>query len=348
MDVRRSDERVWIDGVQGFGPDEFASSVHGAQTRILQALGENMSYDDLVCYGAFAFRVQVSANADMCPSAGHPCCGFMCVEGSNRAMPRRLHLFEAFPGAQRSAEERARFKAAACAAIKRSIDLGIPVQYGSEEDSLIIGYTDEGRRWWCLHPYYRGGHEPFWHDEADGFAGGQWPWGIAVWREPKPDQERVPDRELTLAALRQAVEMWHARQRDAYFVGDAAYAHWLSWLRDVQAGKVEDPKTGMQGNGWCFDVLIHSRRIAGRWLDRKANILAGRAAAQLQTAAHHYAEIADQCLQGFDCPWDLAPGPQRYEEWTSELRVEQIARLELARHHDQAAIAAIQDALTSC
>lgn len=47
---------MWIEGVEGFNPGEYASSVHGSQARILETLGESLSYDDLICYGGFAFR----------------------------------------------------------------------------------------------------------------------------------------------------------------------------------------------------------------------------------------------------------------------------------------------------
>ena len=113
----------------------------------------------------------------------------------------------------------------------------------------------------------------------------------------------------------------------------------------MDAGKIEDPKSGMQGNGWCFDVLVHSRRIAGRWLAAKAEVFDGDAGAQLQIAAERYAQIAETCEDGLECTWDLTPGPDRIEEWTTEMRGRQIARLESARVHDRAAIRAIDQAL---
>ena len=70
MDLKEDNGREWIDSVKGFSSGEWASSPHGCQARILQALGEDISYDDLVCYGGFAFRVSV--HEEMCPSAGHP------------------------------------------------------------------------------------------------------------------------------------------------------------------------------------------------------------------------------------------------------------------------------------
>jgi hypothetical protein len=341
MNVRRTDGRVWIEGVAGFSPGEYASSVHGCQARILQALGEPLTYDDLICYGGFAFRVSI--HEGFCPSAGHPCCGVMCIEGSNRALPWRTAVYDAGPW-RKEPPDRPVFEAEVRAAVKASIDRGVPVHYGSEEDGLIIGYGDGGRRWWCVHPYHEGGQKAFWYDEASGFAGGaKWPWGIVVWTGPKPQAERVPARELTLAALRQAVAMWHTEKRGAYFCGDVAYAHWLNWLREVEAGRVKDPDPGaVQGNGWCFDVLIHSRRIAGRWLDQAADSFTGESATQLRCAAEHYTQLAAACMQDLTCPWDLTPPKER---WTSQMRQQQIARLEAAREQDRAAIAAIAKAL---
>ena len=342
--VRRDSDKVWIEGVEGFHPGQFASSVHGVQARICQAVADGPSYEQLICYGGLAFRVEV--HEAMCPSAGHPCCGYMCIENSNRAMPWKARVFDAFPGSK-DEQGRAAFEREAVAAIRQSIDRGIPVHYGSEEDGLIIGYADEGRRWWCVHPYHEGGRETFWHDEILGFAGGNWPWGIAVWTQPKSDDERVSVRELTMAALRQAVDMWHTEKRDKYYVGEAAYAYWLKWLSDVDPGRIADPKAGMQGNGWCYDTLIHYRQHAAEWLKQTADDFDGDARQELLIAADHFEQIAAVCTKGLNSPWDLALRPDRFDEWTSAMRADQITRLTAARDHDRAAIAAIKKALTA-
>ncbi len=344
MNVMREGGRVWIAGIEGFSPAECASSSHGCQACILEGLGEALTYDDLLCYSGFAFRI--AWHEQGCPSAGHPCCGFACVENANRALPWQTTRYECFPPGKPQGEREA-FEAKACAAIKESIDRGVPVHYGSEEDGLIIGYADDGRRWWCVHPYHKWGSEAFWYDEAGGFAGGKWPWGIAVWTAPKADAKRVPHRDLTEAALQQAVDMWNAEKCGAYYVGDAAYTHWLGWLRDVDSGAVENPMAGMQGNGWCLDVLIHNRRIAGRWLEKNAGTFDGDAGRHLEAAAGHYAQIAELCMEDIGCPWDLAPAPERFEQWTGAMRQDQIARLEAACDCDRAAVAAIEKALES-
>jgi hypothetical protein len=338
--VRRNSDKVWIDGVEGFHAGDYGSSVHGAQARICQVLGESLTYEQLLCYGGLAFRVQ--AHQEMCPSAGHPCCGFACIDNSNRALPWTTRFYESFPWAPPKPDRDA-FEKEVCVAIRQSIDRGVPVHYGSEEDGLILGYTDEGRRWWCMHPYHNCGRECFWHDQAQGFAGGKWPWGISVWTEPKPRDQRPTPRESTRAGLKQAIEMWRTEKRDAYFVGDAAYAHWLKWLEDVDSGRIADPKAGMQGNGWCFDMLIQCRRVAWSWLNEIAD--GGDARPSLAAAADHYRQIVDGCTQGLSNCWELAVGPDRAADWTSAMRRSQIQRLADAREHDRAAIQGIEAAL---
>jgi hypothetical protein len=52
-------------------------------------------------------------------------------------------------------------------------------------------------------------------------------------------------------------------------------------------------------------------------------------------------------MAGLNCPWDLNLGPDRFDQWTSALRQKEIQRLEAAREHDRAAIAAITAALAA-
>ena len=112
-------------------------------------------------------------------------------------------------------------------------------------------------------------------------------------------------------------------------------------------GKVEKPRDGMQGNGWYLDVLTHSRGIAGRWLKARADAFEAPARAHLLAAADHYGKLADACMEGLGCPWDLALPPDKVGEWTPEMRADQVGRLEAAREHDRAAIAEIEAALAA-
>ncbi|HUV39101.1 MAG TPA: hypothetical protein VMY39_05775, partial [Planctomycetota bacterium] len=61
----------------------------------------------------------------------------------------------------------------------------------------------------------------------------------------------------------------------------------------------------------------------------------------------HYAQIVEVCMKGINAPWDLALAPDRFDDWTSAMRTDQIARLESARDHDRAAVGAITSTLES-
>jgi len=341
MQPKREGDKVWLDGVEGFSSGVWASSMHGSMARILEVIGSPLTYDDLVCYGGFAFRTSI--HAKLCPSAAHPLRGYKCIDGSVRALPWKIRFFESFPWTKR-ATDRDTFESEVRAAIVDSIDRGVPAHYAAQEDGLIIGYGSGGSRWWCVHPYHEDGSEPFWHDEASGFAGPSWPWAVSVWIEPKDTAEIVDTQELTIGALNQAVRMWKTEKRGSYFIGAAAYGHWLEWLRGVEPKAVEVSKRGMQGNGWCFEVLIQSRRIASSWLNKIADD-AGAARDPLRSAAGSFATLVDVCMADLDSPWDLACAPERVEEWTREKRRAQIARIESAQGLDGTAVELIEEAL---
>ncbi|MBM3458676.1 MAG: hypothetical protein FJX77_09120 [Armatimonadetes bacterium] len=329
-----------VGGDLGFCPHLYASSPHGCQARILQTLGVPLTYQDLICYGGFAFRIQVHER--LCPSAGHPRVGTMCVENSDRAIGWETRFFESFPWTSPKAD-RAAWEAEAHDAIRESVLRGVPVHYGSEEDGLIVGCSARGDEWECLHPYHADGRERFLYEEATGFAGGAWPWGIAVWTRPSP--ERLEERELLCAALRQAVTMAADEAAGDFRVGDAGYEHWLAWLHGLDQGSLELPEWGRMGNAWCFAVLIHCRGIAGSWLAEQAERVPAAAAAELRTAAGCWSESAAALAHGLQRPSDLAPGPGSGANWTTTMRAEQRRRLDRARAADAEAVAALDRAL---
>jgi hypothetical protein len=265
------------------------------------------------------------------------------MEKGIHALPWKAKLYEAMPW-NGPKENQAEFEFNACKAIKESIDRGIPVHYGSQEDGLIIGYAYNGRRWYCVHPYHKKGKEAFWHNEVEGFAGGKWPWSIVIWTEPKHPSECMPECDLMTGALEQAVEMWGAKERNDYFCGEAAYSHWLDWLKKVDSEE-EDPKAGMRGNGCYYDVLAHSRRIAGKWLKEKAENYQGQAQEYLLAASSQYEKMHKVLTDRLDCIGDLALHPDCYDDWNSAMRQDQMKRLQLALDHDRAAIAEIEKAL---
>jgi len=139
LKVNREDDRVWLEGIEGFSFEEYTSSVHGSQAKILEALGTPLSYEYLLGVSGLAFRFQVFKEA-LCPSSPHSCCGYMCVSRSTKSSPWNIKIFEV------KSEDTERVQELRDA-VKESIDRGFPLQYGSIEDGIIIGYQKNGEEW---------------------------------------------------------------------------------------------------------------------------------------------------------------------------------------------------------
>lgn len=344
--VNREDGRVWIGGFRGFGSGEFCSSVHGAQFAAMRAIGGEVTYAQLLGASGLAFRMQV--HEAICPSSPHSCCGFRCLDGSGKALAWKTRIFH--PGldpANDTQEARAERVATTRAAVKASIDRGIPVAYGSWEDGNIVGYADDGAQWLCVHPYFRDGKEVFVMGESGSeFADceGGMPWGVLVFTEPKAGTEIVSPRELALDSMRQAVAMWESDPVEAYILGDAAWQHWIDWVNGFDADG-ETSRAGMHGNRWIYVTLWEYRTAAAAWLRECGDILEPAMRGDVATAANHYLQLAALLLDGKDHVWEAAPPGGKPEAWSVEVRQRYCDLLEAARAHDRAAIAALRKAL---
>jgi hypothetical protein len=328
--VHREGDRVWLEGVKGWFCGDKESSVHAAQEAVMQAVGEGTTYDDLVGVSGLAFRMQV--HKELCPSSPHPCCGFPCVARSTQALPWKVRVFEVKP------DDAPRVKEARQAVVE-SITRGVPVQYGSEEDGVIVGYHRDGEEWICLHPYRDGG--------AKTFVETMWPWGVVVFTGPK--EARPSKRELAVGALRQAVEMAKAEQSGDYFVGFKAWDAYVAKLEALEQGDDKARQGAMLGNAWIYECLAQYRGVAARYLRDVACEFDGPAAAHLLRAADLYEQMSNEVLRDKEhCVVTVAPygwALKKGETWTSERRQAQIARLRRALPLERAAIAELESAL---
>jgi hypothetical protein len=329
--VCREGDRVWLEGVSGWFVGDRESSVHAAQAAVMDAVGEDMTYEYLVGVSGLAFRMQVSKEG-LCPSSPHSFCGYPCVARSTKALPWKLEIFEV------KAEDTAKVEEARQAVVE-SIDRGVPVQYGSEEDGIIVGYQKGGAEWICLHPMRDGGNKTF--------VETAWPWGIALFTERK--QEMPSKRELSVGALQQAVEMAEAREAKGYHVGFQAWGAYLEKLRALQETDEETQKGAMLGNSWIYECLTQYRGAAAQYLRDIAGEFTPQAAEHLLKAADLYERMSNEILRDSEhCLLTIAPLPWSLEEgraWTNEMRQEQIKRLEAALPLERQAIQEIGQAL---
>lgn len=329
--LQHDGDRVWIEGVNGWFRGDKESSVHAAQEAVMQVVGEKIAYDDLLGVSGLAFRMQIHKDS-FCGSSPHASCGYPCVERSIQSLGWNVRHFEVQPAEQAQVAEARR-------AMVESINRGVPVQYGHEEDGVIVGYQKQGEEWICLHPYHEWGKKTF--------VETHWPWRVAVFVDPKPD---VPSRKaLAREALKQAVDMARTQESGGYFLGFRAWDEYAQRLKTLEITEEKMRPIAMQGNAWIYECLAQYRASAARYLHSVAGEFDLEPSKHLNHASGLYERIAHQMLRDdAQCTWDIAPYPysqKEIQQWTGEMRREQARRLETALPVEREAIAEIELAL---
>ncbi|MFH1007293.1 MAG: hypothetical protein V1800_07310 [Candidatus Latescibacterota bacterium] len=329
--VKREGDKVWLDGVTGWFVGDKESSVHAAQEVAMRAVGQDVSYDYLVGVSGLAFRMQVSKKG-LCPSSPHSQCGFACVARSLQALPLDVRIFNVKPDEKEKVAE-------ARKAVVASIDSGIPVQYGMEEDGVIAGYQKNGEEWICYHPLRDGGKKTF--------VETGWPWGIAVFATIK--KQNPSKRDLAVGALEQAAQMAAAQESGGYFVGFRAWKEYIAKLKELHTADAKARADAMMGNAWIYECLAQYRTCAAKYLQDVASEFPVQTAAHLKKAATLYNKMANEVLRDEkNCVVTIAPYPWALrggETWSDETLKGQIRRLEEAFPIEQEAIKQIEASL---
>ncbi len=339
-DVKREDGKVLLEGV-GVAPGGPTTGIH-ALTTVMQGIGEKeMTYPYLMGVSGLAFRVQMSTDG-WCPSSPNAYCGFNGWLAVQEALPRKMvhhPLFDKDPEKIREAR----------VALVASIDRGIPVQFGSEEDSVCVGYADGGTTILALKL-----------SDKDGSTATRrirkTPWGIAVVGERRTPP---PRRELVVRSLKRALEMWRMEKspdkKHGYWMGEKAWEHWIAGLLDdakferMSNEKKEDPDAffgNALGNAWTYESLFCARKAAAAYLRSIADDFKPDAAGHLKTAADLYQRVHDTLEPGKKharYPWQM----KKKENWTKEMRNSQAELMKQAFDLDRKAIAEIELALAA-
>lgn len=333
--VRREGDRVWVEGVEAWGPGERANSVMAAHAAAMKAMGrDDITYEYLMGASGTAFRMQVSKEG-FCGSSPHSFCGFRTIEGAMAARPYKVRPYEAKPDDEEGVARARR-------AIVESIGKGWPCVYGSEEDGVIAGYQKDGAEWLCVHPWKaRSG-------KKDLFVETKWPWGIGVYTEEKA---QPPDRRAVVVdSLRLAVQMAKTKDVDKYHLGFSAWNVWMERLSGLDELDEKSIKDHMMGNSWLYTCLADARLAAATYLRSVADDFGEAAAGHLQQAADLYEQMVNGVLTKDRCALEVAPTPWFLKEgqtWDAAMRRDQVARLKAALHLEKQAIAAIEKALAS-
>ena len=331
LKVNSEDDRVWLEGIEGFGFEDYGSSVHGAQATILEALGTPLSYEYLLGISGLAFRIQVFKDA-LCPSSPHSCCGYMCISRSTKSSPWNIKIFEVKSEDTEKVQELRD-------AVKESIDRGFPLQYGSIEDGIIIGYQKDGEEWLCYDPLQQNGKKIVIETEI--------PWGVV---EFVSEKDSLPSKnELAVESLKQAVEMAHKEDAGEYWLGFRAWEEYIAYLEILDENNDLIQKDDILGNAWIYECLIAYRLHAVSYLRGIAQSFYEEVELLLLNAADFYEKMVTEKLLDKDgCFTDFVPYPwmlEKGKKWSNEMRTEQIRRLQEALPWEKKAIAEIEKAL---
>lgn len=329
--VCHAGKKVWLSSVQGWSSSEKVSSVHAAFEAVAQAHGESLSYDFIVGISSVAFRMQFGR---LCPSSPHPACGYICCGRASRLLPWQGKGYDIDQDGRKVDPE-------LFEVIVDSIDAGIPVVTGEEEEGLIIGYQPESRELYCLHPHEFDGQKPFVIKFQDLH---KICWNICAYTEPR--NESVDRQALIVESLQQAVTMAHQERADSY---DLGFKAWEVYIHTLEKQK-KFSNVDMLGNAWIYECLVQYRQIAAWYLREICGQFSNTSQEHLHKAADLYQKISAEVLTGDMSPTDVAPYPdslKKGEKWTKEKRQKQIKRLQQALPLEIRAVEEIEKALSS-
>lgn len=332
------------------------NSVLASLASVLQTVGEPVDYPYLMGVSSRAFRLQFS----WCPSAPHSMIGFntffpavQAVGYEATMLPGTYHMGQ--PDRKVTEEE----LAATHAAVRESINAGVPLLFGSEEAGVLIGYepiSEENPTGWLRRDGPLG---PSPKDDAPyALPVKQIPWEATTVHKAGPPLPRAETVRWSLETAVDNATRGTVEGKDLA-TGFAAWEKWIAELPEFDAvlkqttatlkdaGREDDPLFGLcLGNAWTYDSLVDARRCAVTYLRSVADELGSDAAPHLQAAADAYEQVVTRLTEGVECPTLVAPYPWMDDHaWTDELRAAQAPRLERALAHERDAIAAIQKAL---
>jgi hypothetical protein len=170
-----NDGKTFIAGMDQLAwPPEQTNSVMRTAAIAMQTAGHKQyTYQYLMGATGLAFRFQTHKEG-WCPSSPHACCGQPAAQRLSTLLP---YQSIEYPGFWERHKDEPSLVAAVHKDIRASIDRGIPVPFGSEENGLIVGYTDDGK---LLGRGYGDRGAPGFKEIA------RVPWGYNPWGKPQP------------------------------------------------------------------------------------------------------------------------------------------------------------------
>lgn len=332
--VQRDERGAVMPGLEKFpigGDGEHENSIIACLAAAMEVMGEDFSYEYLMGAGGAAFRIQHM----WCPSSPHAECGYNCTHPAAAAAGYTVTWIQTTRDGQPVAEGIARAEKA----ITASIDQGRPALMGSEECSLIVGYTTDGRRLIRRYGPKKDGYEP-----TD-----KWPWEVGILERKGPPP---PRQQAVIASLRTAVMLAKTPKFDTYASGFAALEQWAKELKDDSRFTGLDEKTWFRpalANGYTYGCLYASRLAAERYLNEVAEEFEAPMRERLLGLAERYGRVRDvlgRKRSRWDCPWSLMPWRLKSpDNWKRGMRYAQATVLRGVLYLEKQAVAEVEKTL---
>jgi len=316
-DHKFDEEAVIIDGIEkldwGIGME---NSFLAALTRIDEKFGYGLTYQDLVGLSAYGFRIHFYDG--WCPSSPDATCGWDCGAYILNALGYDFEVYLLDEFAEKEYEEFSLDKESMIKKIVGSIDSGWPViaidLIRVPEWGIITGYQDKGNGLICR-TYY---------DKTRGYdLAEKFPWVIYIIK----NRTVVDLKPLYLQSLKQAKKLYNQEDYKNYFSGIKAIEEWINALSNEQTFQEMEPEKYQEvqlANWWIYYSLWDARGYTIQYLKDNTGNFSIREK-NIQQLISLYAQETKLLKAGFD----FVPNPHenKAENWTPELRIEQINTL---------------------
>jgi hypothetical protein len=354
-EVKREDDKVYITGMDDMdwgasagGYFTLQDSFMGGLVHVLRCAGRDVTYAEVMGLSAQAFKLTLPESLHPGAAQGHV--GYavfdedgapVTPEGANGPTSFHGNAMRVF-GIEWShidlnPEETPDWREQLLAAVRESVDNGIPIFYMDGEWGLIVGYREDGSAFLCRHIGAKLGYQEM--ERPRGCIGDVW-WAAVA----SPTREPLPREQAVRESLHSAVI-----GASTVSIGDGDIANGLAayelWIRVLKEWKDDGAR---QGNLFNYGQLLTSREAASMYLRGIAGAWTGRpdessqaAGEHLHTAADGYRAIADRLSLAQDCAdW-------RKEGWGAEDRATETEVLRDCLADERQAVAEIEAALAA-
>ena len=270
-----------VRAIRGFSVGRDCTFMHCLEL-VVEALGRDIGYDELMGISGMAFRLQVRAEP-WDPGNPDPAVGASRLDVLFRDIgfdyQLRVVRREQLAAAQVLRKE-----------IVKSVDAGVPVLAANiippEDWGIITGYERNGWSWKCRS--YHGGAE-----RVDRPARG-WPTAVVLLTGRRP---RPAPRQVHANAVKRAIALFDRTSEGPYALGRNAFEHWRQMLESARSRDYIHP------NAWTYYCLIDARGSAVRFLRAVAEEF-GSKKQFLLDAARLYEQEVNILRDGIDAvPW---------------------------------------------